>query len=248
MTHALNSITKALDVLFCLGRQGDSVGVSQLALELGIPKASVHRLLQALRHRHVVEKDGEGRYQLGPGLLALGLGLGSQEPLVRLAHPIMQASAATTGETFFLVGERAGDLIVLDKVEGNGLLRVSPQVGARVPAHATAAGRIYLAFAKDRVHFDEARLESFTLKTPNSPGRLRSSIESARKHGVAYNDEEWMVGLSAIAAPLWLGGRLLAAVVVACVAPRMKELGVSALTQSVLNASKKINQQLEDGS
>lgn len=248
MAHAHNSITKALDVLFALGRKGEALGVSQLATELSIPKASVHRLLQALRHRHVVEKDGEGRYQVGPGLLALGLTLGSQQPLVRLAHPIMQSAAAATGETFFLVGERAGDLIVLDKVEGNGLLRVSPQVGARVPAHATAAGRIYLAFAKDRVHLDEAQLEAFTQKTPASPGRLRTRIEAARKQGVAYNDEEWMVGLSAIAAPVWLGGRLLAAVVVACVAPRMRELGVSALTESVVHASRKINQQLEDGS
>jgi DNA-binding IclR family transcriptional regulator len=240
------SIAKALNVLFALAEHNEASGVSEVASALGMPKTSVHRLLQALRHRHVVEQTREGRYQLGPGLFALGLAAGSQESLVRVAHPIMQSAAASTGETFFLVAERAGDLFVLDKVEGNGLLRVSPQVGARVPAHATAAGRVYLAFAKERVHLDEGHLQSFTSKTPSTPGRLRSRVEKVKVEGIAYNDEEWMDGLAAIAAPIWFGGRLLAAIVVACVAPRMKELGVGPLSRAVQAASQRINQKLEE--
>lgn len=248
MPQRPSSIHKAVDVLFLLSQQAEPCGVSQIAAQLGLPKPSVHRLLQSLKYRRLVEQAPDGRYHVGLGLTALSLGATKHEPLVRAARAVMQNAAASIGETFFLVGVSAGDLVVLDKVEGNGFLRVSPQVGARVPAHATAAGRIFLAFARDSVHFDEAHLPSFTRRTPNTPARLRQRIEQVRDSGVAVSHEEWREGLSAIAAPVWLSGRLLAALVVACVAPRMRELSLEALTRSVQQASQRISQQLEQKS
>jgi DNA-binding IclR family transcriptional regulator len=240
-----SSISKAVDLLFFLNGQTAACGVSQIAGGLGMPKTSAHRLLRALCHRSLVEQDEFGRYQLGLGLVALGLGAARQEPLVRAARPVMRDVAARLGETLFLVGEQAGDLVVLDKVEGNGFLRISPQVGARVPPHATAAGRLYLAFARDRVHFNEAELAPFTKKTPSTPARLRRGIEAVRASGVATSNDDWIEGLSAIAAPVWLSGRLFGAIVVACVTPRMRELSTDALTRAVVEASKKITQRLE---
>lgn len=242
---AQTSIHKATELLFFLNAQPGPCGVSAIAQGLGMPKTSVHRLLRELRFRHLVRQDERGQYGLGVGLVALGLGASRAEPLVRAARPILANAAASVGETFFLVAERASELVVLDKAEGAGLLRISPQVGAHVPVHATAAGRIYLAFAPERVFVDEAHLVAYTERTLATPAKLRSSVALTKKLGVATNEEEWIVGLSTAAAPVFFAGRLLGAVVVACVAPRYRELGKEALLRAVRNASERISKELE---
>lgn len=242
--NQLSSIQKATEVLFFLNAQPGPCGVSKIAVSLGIPKTSAHRLLNALCFRSLVKRDEQGRYGLGVGLLALGLGAGRSEPLVRVASPILRGAAASVGETFFLVAERAGELVVLDKAEGAGFLRVSPQVGAYVPAHATAVGRLYLAFAKDRVHIDEAKLTPFTQRTPVTPQALRQSVELVRRRGVSYSDEEWVQGLSAVAAPIFFADSLLGSIVVACVAPRLRELGWENLARAAMRASERVAEEL----
>ena len=108
-------------------------------------------MLRSLGRRGLVERDERGRYRAGIGLLALGLGVVDREPIVAAARPVLEDRALALGETFFLVVARAGELVVLDKAEGTGFLRAAPQVGSRVPVHATAAGKLYLAFAPDQV-------------------------------------------------------------------------------------------------
>jgi DNA-binding IclR family transcriptional regulator len=242
---AASSIHKAAEVLFFLNAQPEPCGVSRVAAELGMPKTSAHRLLKALRFRDLVRQDDRGQYTLGVGLVALGLGASRSEPLVRSARPILRAAAASVGETFFLVSERAGELVVLDKAEGAGFLRLSPQVGAHVPVHATAVGRLYLAFAPERVHVDESQLVAYTKRTPATASKLRKAVDQVRREGVAHSDEEWVPGLSAVAAPIVFADRLLGAVVVACVAPRYRELGLEGLSRSVQRASRNIATDLE---
>lgn len=243
--QGLSSIQKATQLLFFLNSQTGACGVSQIAAALQLPKTSTHRLLQALRFRSLVKQDERGRYELGAGLLALGLGAGRSDPLVRVARATLRDAAAAVGETFFLVTERAGELVVLDKIEGSGFLRISPQVGARVPVHATAVGKLYLAHAPERVHFNEADLVAFTQRTPATPAKLRKSVALVRERGVSYSDEEWIPGLSAVAAPIWLANSLLGAVVAACVAPRLRELGWEGMARAVCRASERIAKELE---
>ena len=118
---------------------------------LGLPKSSAHRLLAALGRRGLVESDERGRYRPGIGLVALGLGALESEPIVVAARPVLEDAAQALGETFFLVAARAGRLVVLDKAEGTGFLRAAPRVGSSVPVHATAVGKLFLAFGGDAI-------------------------------------------------------------------------------------------------
>jgi DNA-binding IclR family transcriptional regulator len=232
----LGTVEKASDLLFFLSAQRGSRGVSEIAQSLRLPKSSAHRLLQSLRHRHLVERDGKGRYRLGAGCIALGLGAAEQDTLVRQVRPMLEEQASRVGETFFLVAARAKALVVLDKAEGSSFLRASPQVGAAVPVHATAVGKLYLAFAPELVKL-EAALEVYTPKTMQSPERLEQMVLEARAAGYAHSEDEWQQGLSAVAAPILVGGRVLGAIVVALASPRMQELGVARVAGSVVAAA-----------
>jgi len=240
--ESLSTVEKAVDLLFLLHESAGPQGVTALGRALGIPKSSAHRLLTALSRRGLVEQDGRGRYVPGIGLVALGLGALEREPVVAAARPVLEQEAESLGETFFLVGARAGRLVVLDKAEGNGFLRAAPRVGSTVPVHATASGKLFLAFAPELVAHADAPLERFTPRTAAAADALAREVALARKRGWAANREEWIPGLAVLAAPIWLttAERLAAIVAVAAPAPRMRSLGEAEVAARTLAAAARI--------
>jgi DNA-binding IclR family transcriptional regulator len=233
------AIDKALGVLFHLHAQPGPVGVSELGRALSLPRSSAHRLLGALRRYDLVEQGEDGRYQIGFGLLALATKLLAQDQLLLAARPALTQAAATLGETFFLVAARGGRLHVLDKVEGTGVLRASPPLGAVVPAHATAAGKLYLAYAPSELQLPRERAR-FTARTLLDDEALAAEVAHAKERGYAQNQQEWIEGLSVLAAPILSEDRLHGAVCVALPSARLSQLGEHAVATRLLAASARI--------
>jgi DNA-binding IclR family transcriptional regulator len=215
------TVEKALDVLFHLHAAAEPCGLTAIARSLGLPKSSVHRLLAALARRGLVEQDAEGRYRLGIALVALGLGMLEHEPVVVAARPVLEIEAKALGETLFLTAAREGEITVLDKVEGPGFLRAAPRIGEQVPLHATAVGRLHLAFAPDLIELPEGPLRSFTPRTRTQRAAVLEEVALARRRGWAENREEWIPGLVVVAAPVLAGGRLVATVALAAPSVRL---------------------------
>jgi len=162
-------------------------------------------LLQAT----LVEQQADARYALGVGLVRLGLGALSLDPVVRACELELERAAHELGETFFLVKARGGRLVVLSKVEGTGMLRVAPDVGSEVPVEVTASGRLYMAFAPELL--------------AGNPGVTRVSaaaVKRARSRGYDVNEAEWLPGLSVVAAPILSKGELLGCVT--CAGPAVR--------------------------
>jgi DNA-binding IclR family transcriptional regulator len=213
MEHELSgTVEKALEVLFHLHGEGAPQGVTAIGRALGLPKSTAHRLVTALGSRGLVERDDRGRYRPGMALVALGLGVLEHEPVVAAAAPVLEQSALDLGETLFLAGARAGRLLVLDKREGSGFLRASPRVGAEIPVHATAIGKVYLAFAAHAV--EAAELIAYTPRTLADTGALTREVARVRARGWALQLDEWIAGLAGVSAPVLLRGRLVAALAV----------------------------------
>jgi len=234
------TVEKAIDVLFHLHAATSAQGVTAVGRDLGLPKSSAHRLLTSLSRRGLVERDSRGRYRPGIGLVALGLGALEREPVVVAARPVLEEAAAQLGETFFLVAARAHRLVVLDKAEGNGFLRAAPQIGAEVPAHATAVGKLFLAFGGDAVPEPREPLEPFAPDTRVTLASLGEDIAQTRQRGFAENREEWIPGLAVVAAPVFAGDRLLAAVAVAAPVGRYEALGGESLARRAVAAGRRI--------
>jgi DNA-binding IclR family transcriptional regulator len=243
--EAATSIEKALDVLFFLHREREPQGVSQLARALGLPKSSAHRLLAALVRRGLVERDEGGRYRPGIALVALARGALEREPVVAAARPVLEAEAEALGETVFLVGGRGERLLVLDKAEGTGFLRAAPRVGTQVPVHATAVGKLFLAFGDGALAWPATPLERFTARTPATREALEREVARARRQGFAESREEWIPGLAVLAAPILAGGRLAAALAVAAPAQRLEALGRDAVAARMRAAAERIVGRLE---
>ncbi len=252
MEAAATSVEKAVDLLFHLHEVAEPQGVTAIGRALGLPKSSAHRMLRSLGRRGLVERDERGRYRAGIGLLALGLGVVDREPIAAAARPVLEDRAQALGETFFLVVARAGELLVLDKAEGTGFLRAAPQVGSRVPVHATAAGKLYLAFAPDQVTVaprlgESSVLPSFTSKTTVEPEALDAEVRRVRVRGWASNRDEWISGLSVLAAPVLRRGRVAGVVALAAASANFEALGGERLSEHLSLAAGTIADRLTGG-
>jgi DNA-binding IclR family transcriptional regulator len=245
---ATNTVEKAIDLLFALHRGPSPQGVTELGRRLGLPKSSVHRLLRTLVHRGLVEQDESGRYRAGIGLVALGVGVLEREPIVEVARDVLAEEARILGETVFLTAPRAGTMVVLDKAEGAGFLRAAPRVGSEVPVHATAVGKLAMAFAPDAFPLRDGGA-AFTARTRVTSADQGREVARARSLGVAENHGEWIEGLSVVAAPILRRRageplRFEGAVAVAASEPRLRRLGTARVIERAREAARRIELRL----
>jgi DNA-binding IclR family transcriptional regulator len=234
-----STVEKSIDVLFFLHGAREPLGVSALGRSLGLPRSTVHRLIAPLLRRGLVERDGAGRYRPGFALVALGLGVLRGDPLVAAARPVLEEEARELGETVFLTAARGGRIAVLEKAEGRGMLRAAPQVGATVPVHATAVGKLQLAFAPEGVVLGEP-FDAFTPATRATPEALAREVELARRRGYAENRDEWIPGLAVVAAPVLVAGTLAGAVSIAVPSVRLAELDPASLAARAVRAAERV--------
>jgi IclR family acetate operon transcriptional repressor len=237
------AVDKALDVLFYLHEERDARGVTDVGRALSIPKSTAHRLLAALRRRALVEQDTSGRYRPGVGVLTLAGGLLDREPLVAAAQGLLEKEAAEFGETFFLVAARAGRLLVLEKAEGTGVLRVSPAIGSEVPARATAVGKLYMAHAPHLIAAEEPT--RFTEHTIVDSRQLTEEVQAAHRDGYALNRQEWIEGLAVVAAPILVGGCIRGAVCTAMSNNRFDSVEIDEVAQRVVATATRVASRME---
>ena len=129
---------------------------------------------------------------------------------------------------------------MLDKVEGTGFLRAAPRIGSTVPLHATAVGKLFLAFAPTEIAFPRGQLLAFTPKTAVDSGALRAAVAETKLRRWASNRDEWIPGLSVLASPVLVEERMAAAVALAMPSARLEELGSDALARRIVAAGTRI--------
>lgn len=240
-----SSLDKAIDLLFHLHDAGRAQGVTAIARALNLPKSSVHRLASNLSRRGLLERDERGRMRMGPALITLGLGTLERDPLVEIAHPVLSEAAFDLGETVFLTAPRGRRILILDKVEGSGFLRATPTVGQSVPAHATAVGKLTLAFAAESLPPPDQHAERFTRRTLGIGAPLQKAINEVRSRGYAENHGEWIDGLSVIAAPIFgWSDSMVGTLAVAATTPRMKAMGCAEVADFLVSAAHRVEARL----
>ncbi|WP_069386435.1 IclR family transcriptional regulator [Cellulosimicrobium cellulans] len=208
----LGSVDKALSALEALAAAGPTgLPLGELAHDLGLHKASLHRTLAALRHRGYAEQDeATGRYRLGSAATALATVYLGEENLPALLHPALVAVCQATDELVHLGALAGTEIVYLDKVEPARTVRVWSAVGRRRPAATTALGRALLAHQD----LDDARLAWYADAAPPdvTTADLRATCARAREHGFAHEVEENEAGISCVAVPVLRGGRPVAAI------------------------------------
>ncbi|MFS4581464.1 IclR family transcriptional regulator [Phaeobacter sp. C3_T13_0] len=187
-------------------RRGVAVKPAQLVEALGLPKPTLHRLLQTAEEVGFLQRDLDGRsYGPGPRLRSLAVNTMSSEHLRTARLTILRSVAEEIGETCNLATPDREGMTYLDRVETKWPLRIQLPIGTQVPFHCTASGKMYLSTLRPATLnsvLSARALEPQTEQTITSPEALRAELQKTRKRGFSTDDEEFMTGMAAIAVPV----------------------------------------------
>jgi IclR family acetate operon transcriptional repressor len=197
----VEAVERALAVLDVLADSGGRLGTNEIARRTGINASTVSRLLATLAAARLVDHDERtGQYRLGVRLVQLGnlavVGLGLREA----AAPELASLVAATGETATLSVPGEREAVTVDFAQSDASVRSVARVGRPSVAHATATGKIMLAFGGGGM--PPGRLRRYASRTIVDRDRLAAELELVREQGWARAVREREEDLSALAAPI----------------------------------------------
>jgi DNA-binding IclR family transcriptional regulator len=206
VNRRIQSIDRAAELLAAVAAAPEPETAPALADVCGLNRSTAWRILATLEHHGLVERDPDtSRYRLGVAVLRLAAAAG-EEPLVRLAGPILRRLADATGETANVAVARRLELVYADQVQAPHVMAPN-WLGHAVPLHATSTGKAFLAALPDS-ELDALVLERFTDTTITDTAALRAELATVRQRGYAISHGELEAALwGASAAALDAAGR-----------------------------------------
>ncbi|MFD6199361.1 IclR family transcriptional regulator [Mycobacteriaceae bacterium NPDC060252] len=193
--------------------------LAQLVRRTGLPRSSVHRMLERLVQLRWLRRDGRD-YELGTRLVELGSLAVHQDRLHAAALPMLHELHRATGLVVHLSILDGTDVVYLEKIGAGMGAAVATRIGGRQPAHCTASGKAILAYRGETLDGFTA-LARKTRYSIGSAAQLRPELDKVRGHGVAFDREELQQGIGCVAAPIGSIGDAVAAVSVSGPMPRM---------------------------
>lgn len=202
----VQAVVFALDTLEFIAQHQASVGVTELAREFGTTKSRMHRHLQTLMTAGYLMRDPQTeRYRVSARLVALGQAVSEGFEFVRSARDIIRELRDKLSHAVVLSQTESEGVRVVTLVPSKSALEIAVKPGSILPFHSSAQGKIALAFG-DPSLLEAALAGDLPLRTAytiGDPARLREEIELTRKRGWAAAPSEAMIGLNAVAAPVF---------------------------------------------
>ena len=193
------AVEKTLAVLEALA---DHTRITDIARVTGLPKSTVHRLLQTMVDRGFATPSSDG-YLTGPRVLALAGKVLRPLDTVERARPFLRTLQESTGCTVHLAVLFGDELVYVDKIEANKPYRMASRLGTSLPAHGTAIGKAVLASlpaAELEAYLSRVGRPGRTPRTITSSPRLKSQLVRVRRSRFALDDEENEVGVRCVGA------------------------------------------------
>lgn len=211
LAPSIGAVDRAVDVLMLFGRSlQPSLGVTEIADELGMPKSGVHRVLNTLKRRRLITYDPVTRkYALGQAAVSLSQGYAARHDMQSMASQALSELMRATGSTAVLAIRRHRSVLFRAQAVPEAELRVELRLGVPQPLHVGAAGKAFLAWLP-RHEVDEyiaqARaaggLARFTASTIVDADDLRAELAVAAMRGYTMSAGERLIGVSSLAAPV----------------------------------------------
>ncbi len=221
------AVEKCFRILELLANRKDALGITEISRELNFNKSTVYNIVNTLSFLGFLESLGNGKFCLGTRLCLLGKAACRDDDLIHIAHPYLEEISSRTKLSTFL-GILSNDrVLIIDKVDSPFDIKVSSEVGMRIPLLAGATGKIFLAQMPDQdvdLILKRLPLKKYTPNTCVDVERYKHLIAEVRKEGVGIDKEEYIEGIRALAVPIHIPGRnLLAGMWVVGLANQIKD-------------------------
>lgn len=246
----LSTLDKGLHILEGVASANTPEGITltELSREVGMHRTTLFRILATLQARGYVHRDrATDRYRLGTRVLSLASALLKDLDIRQVARPILQALCYDTQELVHLTVLDNGEVVTIERLVGNQTISLRTEIGARRPAHCTAAGKAMMAFLSDAEcqRILAAGMPSVAPRTITSLEVMHQHLAEVRRRGFSWDDEEILEGVRCVAAPVYgYEGQVLGAVSIAAPLLRTPWERLWQLGDKVTVAASEISRQL----
>lgn len=201
----VKALDRGIELLRVLAENGPQP-LTELALRVGMPPSSAHRLLGTLESRRVVSfEPATQTWAIGVEAFRIGNAFVQRNNIVEASIGIMRKLVDETGETANLGIADGGHVVFLSQSETSYPVRAFHPPGTRGPIHASGIGKMLLALMARKDVEAILKKHGLTEKTPKtitSPSRIFDDLERIRECGWSLDDEESCIGMRCIAAPV----------------------------------------------
>lgn len=247
-TYNITALQRGLRLLELFTKSERGLTASQVAKSSGLPVSTVHRFLVNLESAGYLNCSGTGVYHLGIACFSLGQAALGQLDIRRLSLPYLNELNTQTRETIHLTVRQSNSAVYVEKLDSPEPLRIYSRIGASVPLHCTAVGKVILAHLPEEEMASMLSQLDFKRRTPNSIGslqELQTHLLKVRRSGYACDLEENEPHIRCVAAPIWdHAGAVNAALSITGPAVRMSLSRLRQLAPMVQQAGLRISREL----
>jgi DNA-binding IclR family transcriptional regulator len=199
------AIEKCFAILQLFAKSKQGLGISEISKQLKLNKSTVFGIIYTLKHLQVLERNQDGKFQFGTLLYLLGNANGQKSELIQTVHPYLEKINRETKLSAFLGIRSENQAVILDKVDTAYDIKISSEIGMRLPLTAGAGGKALLSQLAnreiDRI-LSAATLKKFTARTCVNKSQFKKHVINIREKGIAVDDEEYIDGVVAFSVPL----------------------------------------------
>jgi len=205
-TYSAPSVQKAFKILHAISDTSNGLGISDLSKQLKMGKSTVHGITAALEELGLLVRDPiYKKYTAGYTLLELSRKAYKKIELRNIARISMERLTEKVEETVFLGIVNGDHITILDVVESHHEMKITSPPGTRLPLLAGATGKVFLAQFEEKKAKEIVQkmdLVRYTSKSMTDKRQFLKELEKTRKKGYAIDDEEYLLGVRAVAAPI----------------------------------------------
>jgi DNA-binding IclR family transcriptional regulator len=202
----INGDTPAMRIfslLELIASKDQAFSLQRLVEETGMPKPTLHRMLQQLEAAGLLQRAVDGRhYGVGTRLRRLAENLLLNDIHHGARHAVLRRLVEEVGESCNLTALSGSEVVYLDRVETAAPLRFYLHPGSRVPAHCSASGKLFLSqmtTGQRQRLLAHAPLEAYTPKTLTDMDALEQEVQAIKRQGFSLDNEEFLPGLLCVA-------------------------------------------------
>lgn len=216
--EGVQSVVLALRIVEYLAKQREPVGVTEIAQALETTKSRIHRYLRTLvAEKYVEQQKLTERYRVGARLNVIGRSMADSMDLVVASHEAIRHLRDSLGHAAAVSEVDVSGPRVIATISGKSIIEIGVKVGSILGFHSSAQGKVALTFGDPRLRATilRSRMEMVTPETIVSPTVLEQQLTRIREQGYATAPNEAMLGVNALAAPIFGGhGDLIATIAI----------------------------------
>ncbi|HWL55593.1 MAG TPA: IclR family transcriptional regulator [Paracoccus sp. (in: a-proteobacteria)] len=249
LTSANSTADRAIEILLAFDAAHPVWTPTALAQHLNMPRSTIYRYFNSLKHYGLIIEDREGGFQLSAKIVELARVAKGNSTVLRIARPYLERLSEKFGE-FTSLRELIGpELVPLDRIDCRHHVRIPYLRNTTLPWPATAGAKVMLAFLPPnevKEMFRNFTPRAYTPNTITDPTLLERELERVRKQGFAISNEERDEGVSGVAGPIFSGGRLTYCIALGGPAFRFVGNNLAEMTDEVLQAVQAITRELAE--